>query len=245
MTAAPRVVSLVPSATETLYALGVEPVGITRFCDPWAHANGVPQVIGGTKNPDLGAIVALAPDFVVMNDEENRVEDARALTGAGLTLHSMSPRSVTEVGLEVRTLASRVERAVPNPFGPDDWSDWLVSMLTPRWWDAFVAVWRRPWMSLAVDTYGASLLDLLGVGDIFADSLDRYPEVTLEEVAARAPSVVLLPSEPYEFGPRHVREVEAAVPGVPIELIDGRDLFWWGIRTPAAAERLRGVFSPR
>jgi ABC-type hemin transport system substrate-binding protein len=239
VTAPQRVVSLVPSVTETLYALGIEPVGITRFCDAVG-----PQVIGGTKNPDLGAIVALAPDLVVMNDEENRVEDARALTGAGLTLHSMSPHSVTEVGLEVRTLASRVECAVPHPFGSDDWSDWLVSMLTPRWWDAFVAVWRRPWMSLAVDTYGASLLDLLGVGNIFADSLDRYPEVTLEEVAARAPSVVLLPSEPYEFGTRHVREVEAAVPGVPVELTDGRDLFWWGIRTPDAADRLRRVFSP-
>ena len=69
--------------------------------------------------------------------------------------------------------------------------------------------------------------------------------MTLEEVAARAPSVVLLPNEPYEFGARHVREVEVAVPGVPVELIDGRDLFWWGIRTPDAADRLRRVFSPR
>jgi ABC-type Fe3+-hydroxamate transport system substrate-binding protein len=246
VTAPRRVVSLVPSATETLYALGVEPVGITRFCDATGPTmNGGPKVIGGTKNPDLGAVVALEPDLVIMNDEENRVEDARALTGAGIALHSMSPRSVTEVGLEVRTLATRLERTVPPPFDPDDWADWLVSMLTPRWWDAFVAVWRRPWMSLAVDTYGASLLDLLGVGNVFADSLDRYPEVTLEEVAARAPSVVLLPSEPYEFGVRHVREVEAAVPGVPVELIDGRDLFWWGIRTPAAAARLRRVFSLR
>ena len=69
--------------------------------------------------------------------------------------------------------------------------------------------------------------------------------MTLEEVAARAPSVVLLPNEPYEFGVRHIREVEAAVPGVPIEMIDGRDLFWWGIRTPDAAARLRRVFSLR
>jgi hypothetical protein len=100
-------------------------------------------------------------------------------------------------------------------------------------------------MSLATDTYGASLLDLLGVGNIFADSLDRYPEVTLTEVAARAPSVVLLPNEPYEFAPRHVREVQAEVPGVPVRLVDGRDVFWWGIRTPAAAARLRAVLASR
>jgi hypothetical protein len=94
-------------------------------------------------------------------------------------------------------------------------------------------------MSLATDTYGASLLDHLGVGNVFADSLDRYPEVTLEEVAARAPSVILLPTEPYAFSERHTREIQASVPGVPIRMIDGRDLFWWGIRTPDAAARLR------
>ena len=128
---------------------------------------------------------------------------------------------------------------MPAPFGGDEWDDWLVSMLTPRWWDAFVAVWRRPWMSLATDTYGASLLDLLGVGNVFDDSLDRYPEVTLAEVAARAPSVILLPSEPYEFATRHVREVQAEVPGVPVRLVDGRDVFWWGIRTPDGGDALR------
>jgi hypothetical protein len=98
-------------------------------------------------------------------------------------------------------------------------------------------------MSLALDTYGSSLLDLLGVGNVFDDSLERYPEVTLTEVAARAPNLVILPSEPYAFGERHVREVRDEVPGVPIALVDGRDLFWWGIRTPDAAARLRSALA--
>ena len=126
-----------------------------------------------------------------------------SLIDAGVAVHSMSPRSVHDVGGEVRALAARLEVAVPFPFGGDDWDGWLATVLTPRWYDAFVAVWRRPWMSLASDTYGASLLDVLGVGNVFADSFDRYPEVTLEEVAARAPNLVILPSEPYEFGPEH------------------------------------------
>jgi ABC-type Fe3+-hydroxamate transport system substrate-binding protein len=235
-----RVVSLVPSATETLVALGVAPVAITRFC-PDVATSAPPVRVGGTKNPDVAAIVALGPHLVVVNDEENRRTDAEALVAAGIALHSMSPRSVADVGPEVRALAERIGAAVPAPFATGEWDGWLASMVSPRWWDAFVAVWRRPWMSLATDTYGASLLDLLGVGNVFADSLDRYPEVALEEVAARAPSVVLLPSEPYEFGPRHVTEVQAALPGVPVRLVDGRDLFWWGIRTPAAAERLRAA----
>jgi ABC-type hemin transport system substrate-binding protein len=234
--AVPRVVSLVPSATETLIALGVVPVACTRFCEQPAL-----RAVGGTKNPDVDAIVALAPDLVVVNNEENRVEDARRLADAGVALHDMSPRSVAEVGPEVVALCERVGVAVPAPFGADEWDAWMASVLSPRWYDAFVAVWRRPWMSLALDTYGASLLDMLGVGNVFADSLDRYPEVTLAEVAARAPNLILLPSEPYAFSEKHVAEVHAEVQGVPAVLVDGRDLFWWGSRTPAAAQRLRAA----
>jgi ABC-type hemin transport system substrate-binding protein len=233
-----RVVSLVPSATETLVALGVVPIACTRFCE----LAGVPTV-GGTKRPDVSAIVELAPDLVVVNDEENRWSDAAELIDRGLAVHSMSPRSVHDVGGEVRALAARLDVAVPAPFGGDDWDGWLATVLTPRWYDAFVAVWRRPWMSLASDTYGASLLDVLGVGNVFADSFDRYPEVTLEEVAARAPNLIILPSEPYEFGPEHGREIELEVGGVPIVFVDGRDLFWWGIRTPAAAARIAAVLA--
>jgi len=230
---APRVVSLVPSVTETLLAFGITPVACTRFCEQPGIAT-----VGGTKNPDVPAIIDLAPDLVVMNDEENRWDDATTLIDAGLPVHSMSPRSVHDVGAEMRALAERVGVAVPSPFDVDEWDAWLASMLAPRWYDAFVPVWRRPWMSLASDTYGSSLLDLLGVRNVFDDSLVRYPEVTLEEVAARAPNLILLPSEPYAFGPEHAREIGRAVEGVPIASISGRDLFWWGIRTPAAAARL-------
>ncbi len=112
----PRVVSLVPSATETLVALGVAPVACTRFCE----LEGVPK-IGGTKRPEIAAIIDLAPDLVVVNDEENRWDDAAALIDAGLAVHSMSPRSVHDVGGEVRALAARLDVAVPTPFGADDW----------------------------------------------------------------------------------------------------------------------------
>jgi ABC-type Fe3+-hydroxamate transport system substrate-binding protein len=229
----PRVVSLVPSATETLRALGVTPIACTRFCEQ----PDLPTV-GGTKNPDVAAIIALVPDLVVVNNEENRREDADALVAAGVAVHSMSPRSVGDVGASVRALAAAVGADVPVPFGDDEWTAWFASARVARRREAFVAVWRRPWMSMAADTYGASLLDLLGVGNVFADAGDRYPEVGLADVAARAPAVILLPSEPYAFGPRHAAELEREVPGVPVVFVDGRDLFWWGIRTPAAAARL-------
>ena len=230
-----RVVSLVPSATETLLALGVTPVACTRFCEQ----PGIPTV-GGTKNPDLGAIVDLAPDLVVVNDEENRREDADALVAAGIALHSMSPRSFADVGPAVAALAAAVgvrvafpagEPAAPVASGPAD------AAVRRR---CVVFVWRRPWMTLGTDTYAASLLSGLGCDQVaFGVPGDRYPEVALDAVGAAAPELVLLPDEPYAFDDRHRAEVAAAVPGAEVLLVDGRDLFWWGGRTPDAFERLR------
>ena len=97
-------------------------------------------------------------------------------------------------------------------------------------------------MSLASDTYGASLLEHVGITNVFADADDRYPEVALADVTRRAPDVVLLPSEPYAFAERHAAEVREALPHARVTFVDGRDLFWWGIRTPAAAERLGDTF---
>jgi ABC-type Fe3+-hydroxamate transport system substrate-binding protein len=232
-----RIVSLVPSATETLRALGVEPIACTRFCEQ----PDLPTV-GGTKDPHVDDVVALRPDLVVVNDEENRLEDADALRAAGLTLHSMSPRSVADVGPAVVALAVAVDTPVPRPFGR--WDAWLAALpkrSAPR--PVAVLVWRRPWMTMNAGTYGSSFLAQLGLDNVFASEPTRYPEITLEAVAARRPELVLLPSEPYPFAARHVPEVEAAVPATPIELVDGRDLYWWGIRTPAALPRLGRALS--
>ena len=229
-----RVVSLVPSATETLVALGTPPVGCTRFCD----VEGVPTV-GGTKSVDVDAVVALEPDLVIVNDEENRIDDAEALAARGVPLHSMSPRGVGDVGPAVCALVALIGVAPPAPF--DAWDAWQARTRLPEHTRAFVPIWRRPWMSLAADTYGSSLLAHVGVANIFGDAADRYPEVSLAEVARRAPDCVLLPSEPYAFAERHALELRQALPEVRVAFVDGRDLFWWGIRTPAAAERLPSV----
>jgi hypothetical protein len=156
----------------------------------------------------------------------------------------MSPHSVAAVGRAVDALCERLDVVVPSPFAPGDWEAWVASMTVREQRDAFVAVWRRPWMSLARDTYGSSMLQLLGIGNVFDDASDRYPQVTLEAVAQRAPSIVVLPSEPYLFTEVHATEVRAALGDVPIAFVDGQDLFWWGIRTPVAADRLRRAFRP-
>jgi ABC-type hemin transport system substrate-binding protein len=220
-----KVVSLVPSVTETLIAWGIVPVGVTRFCEqPGLLA------VGGTKDPDISAIVALAPDIVVLDRQENRAEDATALTAAGLALHVLDVTRLGDVGPALAGLAERiglphhVDVASPPP-GPE--------RLT-----AFIPIWRRPWMSVNGATYGSSLLAAVGISNVFEDDSERYPTVTLEDAAARRPDVVLAPSEPYPFSERHRAQLEQVG---PVHFVDGRDLFWWGARTPAALERL-GVF---
>jgi hypothetical protein len=68
--------------------------------------------------------------------------------------------------------------------------------------------------------------------------------VTLDEVAMYHPDLIVLPDEPYPFKARHETEVRAGVAGATPVLVDGRDLFWWGARTPDAVlrlgQRLRG-----
>ncbi|HVJ95253.1 MAG TPA: helical backbone metal receptor, partial [Acidimicrobiia bacterium] len=133
-------------------------------------------------------------------------------------------------------LARALAVDVPEPFA--DWTAWMTATGRSQQAVAFVSVWRRPYMSLAADTYGSSLLAHVGIGNAFADAGERYPEVDLAVVAQRDPDIALLPSEPYEFTAAHLPEVQAALPQSRVALVDGRDLFWWGIRTPAAVERL-------
>ncbi|MFN8051017.1 MAG: helical backbone metal receptor [Acidimicrobiales bacterium] len=221
-----RVVSLVPSITETLLAWGVRPVAVTRFCEQ----PGFPTV-GGTKNPDVEAIVALAPDLVVVDTEENRLEDHDALVAHGLVVHASSVRSVGDVAPELRRLAG----ALGLDVHVDD-----VDTIVPAAVEAgrvFVPIWRRPWMTINADTYGASLLAHVGRRTCFDDAAERYPVVELADVVACAPALALVPTEPYAFTTEHCVELAEAL-SCPARLVDGKDLFWWGVRTPAALRRL-------
>ena len=224
----PRVVSLVPSSTETLLALGADVVACTRFCEQ-------PELrhVGGTKNPDIDAIVGLQPDVVVMDSEENRREDHDELVALGLSVFVSAVRSVDDAVAVVDDLTTLLDLDRP-PFD-------LPSTVGPRTRTAFVPIWRRPWMSISEHTYGGSLLERIGIELVTAGSPDPYPTVGLTEVAAHAPDLVLVPSEPYEFSESHLAELHGAFPNATIVRVDGRDLFWWGIRTPAAIRRLAVV----
>jgi ABC-type Fe3+-hydroxamate transport system substrate-binding protein len=221
-----RVVSLVPSSTETLLALGADVVACTKFCEQ-------PELlhVGGTKNPDIAAIVALGPDLVVLDREENRIDDHDALVAAGLQVFVSDVRTVEAGSAVVGELARVVGVAAPAspPLGSID------PLATAT---AFVPIWRRPWMSISAATYGGALLRRLGIELVTADAEVGYPTLELEDVARSAPDLVLVPSEPYEFDGAHLDELAAALPSAEMHRIDGQDLFWWGVRTPEALARL-------
>ncbi|MGC8464185.1 MAG: helical backbone metal receptor [Acidimicrobiales bacterium] len=218
-----KVVSLVPSVTETLAAWGVDPVACTRFCERDDLVT-----VGGTKDPDVGAIAALGPDLVVVDAEENRHEDYIALVDAGLAVHVLHVRSLADVGPALDGLAERVGV---------DWAAPRLPPSVPLWRSAFVPIWRRPWMALGLPTYGGSLLRHLGIESVFASD-GPYATTTLDEAAARHPDLVLAPSEPYPFTTRQLPELETVGPTV---FVDGKDLFWWGTRTGDAVVRLAAV----
>jgi ABC-type Fe3+-hydroxamate transport system substrate-binding protein len=221
-----RIVSLVPSVTETLMAWSIEPVAVTRFCEQ----PGLPTV-GGTKNPDVAAIIALVPDLVVLDKEENRAADAAALEAAGVPLEVLHVTSVADVDPTLAKLAARVSRPAPAP---------MTLSRPPTRLTAFVPIWRRPWMSINARTYGSTLLEAVGVSNVLAARTDSYPTIELAQVTDLKPDVVLAPSEPYAFAERHRSELETVA---PVAFVDGRDLFWWGTRTEGAVARFADLVS--
>ncbi len=226
-----RVVSLVPSLTESVLSWGVTPVACTRFCE-----QPLLRQVGGTKDPDLDAIVQLAPDLVLWCEEENRLEDYEALVARGLRCHSVRIDAVDEVAPALEGVAAELgldgaaTELAPLP----------AALHPPVRRRVFVPIWRRPWMTVSGGTYAASVLRHLGFDPLFADRSVRYPEVSLAEVAAARPDLVLLPSEPYPFKARHGGEFAAIAPSM---LVDGQDLFWWGTRTPQALVRLANALA--
>jgi ABC-type Fe3+-hydroxamate transport system substrate-binding protein len=243
-----RVVSLVPSLTEWLVAAGVGErlVGVTDWCvEPAEVVARLPKV-RGTKNPDLRAIRALAPDLVVANAEENRRLDVERLEAGGLAVFVTMPVTVAGAVAELRDLAAAVG-ALPRAAAID--ADLVAAVAaayrsrsagtTTRY---ACAVWRDPWMWLGRRTYAADLLALAGGAPVLDDPATRYPRIEPGAVAALGPELILLPSEPYAFGAADAEEVAGWSDG-RVELVDGRALTWYGPRIPAALAGFRALLT--
>ncbi|MFE0173061.1 helical backbone metal receptor [Streptomyces sp. NPDC059002] len=224
-----RVVSLVPSLTEAV-AVTVPGalVGATDWCSHPADLD-VTRV-GGTKNPDVPRIVALAPDLVIANEEENRAPDLAALRAAGLQVLVTEIRDLDQAFRELARVLAACGADRPRWLGEAEaaWRGLPRPDIRRR---AAIPIWRRPWMVVGRDTFAGDLLARLGVDNAYADHAERYPRIPLEELRAAGLDLVILPDEPYRFtrddGP------EAFLPHTPVALVGGRHLTWYG---PSLAE---------
>ncbi|MGC0422662.1 helical backbone metal receptor [Embleya sp. AB8] len=235
-----RVVSLVPSLTE---AVAVSAPGLLVGATDWCtHPADLDVVrIRGTKNPDLAAIRALAPDLVLANEEENRAADLAALRAAGIAVWVTRVRGLDEAfaALE-RMLVLGCRLPVPT------WLDrcrtaWAaLPAAAPR--RAIIPVWRRPWMVAGRDTFAADALTRFGVENVFAGHAERWPRISLDELRAAEADLVVLPDEPYRFTATDGPE---AFPHLPAALVSGRHLTWYGPSLAAAPEVLAGQLAIR
>lgn len=230
---ATRVVSLVPSLTESIAATRPEALaGATDWC---THPAGIDVArVRGTKNPNLHAIEALRPDVVIANKEENRELDVRRLRGAGINVWVTVIETVEESFTSMRRLfTDGLGWGVPGWLDEAE-SVWSAPATLPAARVA-VPIWRDPWMVVGSATFTGDLLNRLGVINAFADHAGRYPHVDIADIDRFDVDLVLLPDEPYAFtaddGP------EAFTTAATL-LVSGRWLTWYG---PALLEAHRGL----
>ena len=238
-----RVVSLVPSLTEWLAALGLdrETVGLTRFC---VHPEGWKArkaIVGGTKNVDVDKVLALQPDLVVASREENVREPVEALAAAGVAV-ALSDIATVEGALDAMAALARVlgreSEGAPRVAAIRARVQRLAPMRpAPR---VLYLIWRDPWMAVGGDTYISDVLARGGFENVTAAHA-RYPVLADAELAALQPDAVLLSSEPYPFGEAHRAEVQALVPGARVVRVDGEPFSWYGARLAAAPAALTAL----
>lgn len=239
---AQRIVSLVPSLTETICVFGCAPqlLGVTRHCTMPVAELASTRRVGGTKNPDVTAIVELRPDMVIVNAEENRKEDFEALTAAGVSVFVSYPRRVADMPDLLRRLGVMLAADAAGESAACDLEAALASLAQPQARRrVFCPVWKNPWMTFNGDTFADDLLMLAGGKNVFRDRPDRYFEISLEEVAAVEPQVILLPDEPYVFQQKDLAALAPlsetpALRNQKVHLADGKALFWYGTRTASA-----------
>jgi ABC-type Fe3+-hydroxamate transport system substrate-binding protein len=234
-----RIVSLVPSLTEALAATVPDRlVGATDWC---THPPGldVPRV-RGTKNPDRAAIIALCPDLVVANREENRRYDVEHLRAAGLPVWVTEIETVEEALHSLRRLFTDVLSGPEPAWLRTAASQWSMPPALPPV-RTIVLIWRDPWMAVGTRTFTGDMLTRLGLRHILARSPHRYPRFELADLAATRAELVVLPDEPYNFT---VSDGPEAFPGRAVALVPGRSLTWYGPSLIRARDELITLIRP-
>lgn len=246
-----RLISLCPSITHTLFELGkgADLVGITRFCVKPADKVARIEKVGGTKNPKLDRILALEPDWVFLNREENRREDWEALQREGIRCHVSFPGSIEASKAMLRDIGAclgcgtRAEVLAASITSVQKRISERKHLAAHLSW-AYL-IWRKPWMTVNGSTYIHGLISEVAEGNVFAGRPQPYPEISAQELGAANPDLILMSSEPFPFKTKHIEALSAET-GIPVSrfrLVDGERLSWHGALSAEGLAYAFEVFS--
>jgi iron complex transport system substrate-binding protein len=234
-----RIISLVPSVTETLFELGVgdQIIAVTRWCTRPADKVIQKPKVGGTKNPKIKSILEYKPDIVILDCDENRKQDAHELEKHGIKTFTVFPKTIddsirliVQLGelLSVQAKAGEMVREIQqlrDVYRP------------PKVNNSLILIWRKPYMTINADTYVHSVSELFGFRNVFAHHPERYPSLSTREIERADPEIILFPDEPYPFRQKHLDLFLQEFPAIQAArnrqmlLFDGSYIAWHGFGT--------------
>jgi|SRR6185436_7012784 len=242
-----KIISTVPSQTELLYDLGLdaEVTGITKFCvhpEKWFRNK---TRIGGTKNLDIKKIIALKPDLIIANKEENVKEQIDELQ-KHFRVYVSDIKNLDDALLMIKKVgglvnkkneASAIIKQIKKHFSIFKFHSALCPLPS-----ILYLIWRNPFMTVGADTFIHDMLTRCGLKNIFSE-LKRYPEITPEQIAIAKPDFIFLSSEPYPFKEKHVDELKTISPSSKIVLVNGEYFSWYGSRLLKAVEYFKKLLA--
>lgn len=227
-----RIISLCPSQTETLFALGLGSriAGRTRFCiHPSPQVDSVLRV-GGTKEVKMDRIATLDPDLIICEKEENTKEMVEALS-QNWPVYVTDVRSPADSLRMVRDLGAITGRMAAGEALATELDTVLQRMPgIGRGRKCLYFIWRDPWMVAGPDTFIHSILELCQFENVVPAGMGRYPEVDAEWIKNCGAELILLSSEPYPFSGENVQELTEMTGNAWVELVDGEMFSWYGVR---------------
>ena len=235
-----KIISLVPSITETLFDFGLtadEVVGRTKFCIHPSDLVKKVEVIGGTKNLNIDKIRSLKPDLIIANKEENeklQVEELMKDFKVWVTdIETLEDNAVfiSELGkvLNKQDLAKDYNQKIASVF---------TQIKVSKTQRIAYLIWNNPYMSVGSDTFIHEVLQKLGFENLFKNK-KRYPEVSVEEL--KRADLILLSSEPFPFQQKHIDELRREIPNTEIVLVDGEAFSWFGTHLMKVDEYLKDL----
>jgi iron complex transport system substrate-binding protein len=231
-----RIVSLVPSQTELLYDLGLEDsiVGITKFCVHPYHLKAKKILVGGTKQVHFDKILALQPDIIICNKEENTPEIvAQCSKIAGVWVTDIitiadNQQMIIDFG---KIFNKRVEAQKWIDKIDFAYQDFLYFMLNIKPKKVAYFIWANPYMVAGNNTFINEFLKLNKFENIYEKLNNRYPEIAIQEIQFQGdPDFVFLSSEPFPFSDTHAFEIGRYTHHAKTVFVDGEMFSWYGSR---------------